>query len=53
MSKKWNELYSTEQELIDDMMKTFSNPDRCNYNKLVRGYGYIESFKNIMKRMVI
>lgn len=47
---KWNELYETEQDLIDDMLKTKSNPDKYNYLELVRGYGYIESFKAYYKK---
>ena len=47
---KWNELYETEQQLIDDMMKTKSNPDKYHHYELVRGYGYIENFKKYYKK---
>ena len=47
--KTWNDIYNNEQELLDDMMQTWSNinkvPYKVSYNALVRGYEYIESFK--------
>lgn len=40
---KWNELYKTEQELIDDMMKCKTQ----EFNPLnnVKGYVYVDGFK--------
>ncbi len=46
---KWTELYKTEDELINDMLKTKSDPKTEPYNQLVKGYEYIESFKRYYK----
>lgn len=40
---KWNELYNTEQELIDDMMKCKTHEVNPYHN--VKGYVYIDGFK--------
>ena len=42
---KWNELYTSEQELLDDMMKAKSDETVYYHYQLVKGYIYIESFK--------
>lgn len=42
---KWTDLYSSEQDLIDDMLVTYSDPRITPYYKLVKGYEYIDSFK--------
>lgn len=43
----WTDFYDTEEELLSDMFRTKSNEktDRCYYWQLVKGYGYIDSFK--------
>ena len=46
---KWQELYSSENELIEDMLKTLSDPRKHSYYKLVRGYEYIDGFKRYYK----
>lgn len=46
-SVKWDSLYDSESQLIDDMMKTNSAPNLPPY-KLVRGYDYINSFKRVI-----
>ena len=43
-SVKWDSLYDSEEDLIDDMMKTMSDPNLPRY-KLIGGYEYINSFK--------
>lgn len=50
MAKKWYELYDTENELIEDMLKTKSDVTKVPYSQLVRGYEYIESFKRYYER---
>ncbi len=47
---KWNELYESEEQLIEDMMKTKSDPDKYPIHQLVKGYGYIESFKKYYQK---
>ena len=47
---KWSEIYTTEQELIDDMMKTKSDVNTVPYHQLVRGYEYVESFKRYYQK---
>lgn len=42
---KWTELYDSEEELLNDMMRTCSDPNTAYHWKLVKGYGYIDSFK--------
>ena len=42
---KWTDLYDSEEELLNDMMRTYSDPDTAYHWKLVKGYGYIDSFK--------
>lgn len=42
---KWTYFYNSEQELIEDMLKTKSNEKEYYYNQLVQGYMYIEGFK--------
>lgn len=49
MSKKWNDIYNTENELIKDMLKTKSDVTKVPYYQLVKGYEYIESFKRYYK----
>lgn len=44
-SIKWTTFYDTEEELVADMLKTFSDPNSGLYYKRVQGYGYIDSFK--------
>ena len=45
MSKKWIEFYSSEQELINDMLKTKSDVNSYPLYQVVKGYEFIESFK--------
>ena len=45
MTKKWNDIYKHEQELINDMMLAWSDDKKVMYSKLCKGYVYIESFK--------
>ena len=40
---KRNELYETEQELIEAMMRAETNPYKPNW---VKGYMYVKSFQN-------
>lgn len=42
---KWNELYTSEQALIDDMLITKSDPKVVPYGQLVKGYEYVNGFK--------
>lgn len=49
-SKKWTEFYSSEEELIKYMLKTKSDPATPYYHQLVKGYGYIDSFKKYYKK---
>lgn len=49
MYKKWNDIYNTENELIEDMLKTKSDVTKVPYYQLVKGYEYIESFKRYYK----
>ena len=44
-SVKWNELYSNEQELINDMLQTKSDVKAYPYYQIVKGYEYVEGFK--------
>ena len=50
INKKWSDLYQTEQDLINDMLKTKSNPNEVAYVHLVKGYGYIEGFKRYYEK---
>lgn len=45
MSKKWSDFYNSEEELIQDMLRTRSDAHTTLYWQLVKGYEYIESFK--------
>lgn len=45
MAKKWTDYYETEEALLQDMLLTKSDVNKCLYYSLVRGYEYIESFK--------
>ena len=45
----WTDYYNTEQELIDDILRTRSNPGSAYYYQLVKGYEYIDSFKKYYK----
>jgi hypothetical protein len=42
--KKWHELYSTEEELINDMLDTYTN-DKKECWRLVKDYRLIRSYK--------
>lgn len=44
-SVKWTDLYSSEEELINDMLLTKSNVKEYPYCQIVKGYEFIESFK--------
>ena len=46
---KWDTVYSTEEELVQDMLKTKSDAKTAYYWQLVKGYEYIESFKKYYK----
>lgn len=45
MKKVWSDFYKSEGELIQDMLKTRSDPHTTPYWQLVKGYEYIEGFK--------
>lgn len=47
---KWNEVYSSEEELVADMLKTKSDPKTVDYFQLVKGYVYVESFKRYYEK---
>ena len=42
--KKWTDFYNTEEELIDDMLITYTNAHK-DLDKLCKGYKYINCFK--------
>lgn len=42
---RWTDFYNTEEELLRDMLLTLSDEKTTPYYKLVKGYGYIDSFK--------
>jgi hypothetical protein len=42
--KKWTDFYNTEEELIEDMLITYTNP-KHDLDKLCYGYKYINTFK--------
>lgn len=46
---KWNELYNNEQELIEEMLLTKSDPQITPLPYLVKGYEYINGFKKYYK----
>lgn len=46
----WNTLYSTEQELIEDMLKARSDIKKYPYHTIVKGYEYIEGFKRYYQK---
>lgn len=48
--KKWNEIYSSEEELIEDMLKAKADERKYRYGLLVKGYAYIHSFQNYYKK---
>lgn len=50
INKKWNDLYNSEEDLIQDMLKTKSDATTCPYHSLVKGYEYIEGFKRYYKK---
>lgn len=41
----WKDFYKNEEALIADMMRTKSDEKKYSYIHLVRGYEYIEGFK--------
>ena len=41
----WNEIYDSEQELIDDLMKVNASTAQPSY-KIPMGYVYIDGFQN-------
>lgn len=45
MSVKWDKIYTNEQELINDMMLTKTDVNKCYYHELCKGYEYLDSFK--------
>lgn len=48
--KKWNEIYNSEEELIEDMLKAKADERKYGYRLLVKGYIYIHSFQNYYKK---
>ena len=50
MHTSWTDLYNSEEELIQDMLKTNSDPDTVPYFQLVKGYEYIDSFKRYYRK---
>lgn len=49
-SVRWNELYPTEKELIEDMLKTRSDANKYPYYTLVKGYEFINGFKKYYQK---
>lgn len=47
---RWDEIYDTEQELIDDMLAVDAFPEGKPEYRLIRGYDYITSFQNRVER---
>lgn len=43
--QKWQKYYNTEEELIADMLLTRTDIYTYPYFSIVKGYGYIDSFK--------
>lgn len=50
MNTKWTDLYNNEQELIDDMMLTYTDENTVYYYKLCKGYVYLNSFKKYYQK---
>lgn len=50
INKKWSDLYRNEEDLIQDMLKTKSDPNTVAYIHLVKGYEYIEGFKKYYEK---
>jgi len=46
---KWDILYGSMEELLEDMKNTTSDPTLPAY-RVVKGYGYINSFKNVLEK---
>ena len=46
MKKTWTDFYNNEQELIDDMMLTYTNDMTSEFWKVCKGYVYLNSFKH-------
>lgn len=42
---KWTCFYKTEADLVADLLVTESDVNTVPYYKLVRGYGFVDSFK--------
>lgn len=47
---EWQKYYKTEQELINAMLQSKSNPENYQRYQLVKGYIYIESFKKYYQK---
>lgn len=45
-SRPWTLFYENEESLIDDMLKTKSDPEKYPLYQVVKGYAYIGSFKD-------
>ena len=45
IKSKWSDYYNSEEELIQDMLRTRSDVHTALYWQLVKGYEYIEGFK--------
>ncbi len=50
MNTKWTDLYKNEQELINDMMLTYTDENTAYYYKLCKGYEYLNSFKKYYQK---
>lgn len=51
-SCKWNEIYDTEEELINDLFskKVLTDEDTSLAYKICKGYQFIKSFRNYYKK---
>lgn len=47
---KWTTFYGTEQELIEDLVLAKSDVKTVPYCQLVRGYGFVDSFKKYLAK---
>ena len=50
LKSKWSDFYNSEQELIEDMLLCKSDEKSVPYFRLVKGYGFIESFKKYYRK---
>lgn len=48
-SVKWNQMFESEEELLQVMMTCKADPDKYSLFSLVKGYEYIHSFQRQYK----